>query len=108
MAAQNRIGRLTKRIDALASRRLRRLHLDDLTHEGWAKLEQLTAATPPVSERHPDCSHWTTHALFPISHRCRCPRRQDFEAHTDQARAFRPNGGGLYAERMSANYHSLR
>jgi hypothetical protein len=53
MAARNKIGRLTVRIEALAARRWPRHTLKDLTDEAWtkleARLEQLKATSPPVT-----------------------------------------------------------
>lgn len=44
--AHNRIGRLTERIEALASRRGRPLRIEDLCEDGEAKLDRLTAGLP--------------------------------------------------------------
>jgi hypothetical protein len=54
MATRNKIGRLTTRIDALASRRWRSLTLESLTDDAWAKikvgLEQIQATEPPRTD----------------------------------------------------------
>ena len=62
MATQNKIVRLTQRIDALAHRRWGRLTMDSLTDDDWAKLKRL-APTEPVGRS--DCAaQWSTDALI--------------------------------------------
>lgn len=67
MAANSKIGRLTKRIEALSDRRRGRLTLDLLTDDAWTKINQLvTAGGAPrasISER-TGLEGWTDDALL--------------------------------------------
>ena len=86
MATNNKIGRLTARIDALISRRWKPLSMNDLTEDACAKLDRragrlraeiLSAGQQPQARM--NCSRWSDDEILCALIRCGALNGADFK-----------------------------
>ena len=66
MATRNAIERLTRRIDALATRRWGRFTLDSLTDDAWLKIERIAGERAGLGTPTPRCEQFSDDDLIRV------------------------------------------